>query len=187
MGLPTLMPVSIHERATNFSPSPTLTVQTHSQSFTIWFYHVRRTKKLSINYQEKMVKDVSKQYYLSLKYLWYTVKCKYLTKLTTNELENLMLISKRAKYIYHVMKYFLRPDINGRNGDCVCIYGRNNINFQHRADHGASNLECLMIKVTKPCLKPLLVSTWYRPPQSCPVWYNWCRKFGAISSGQLKL
>ena len=48
---------------------------------------------------------------------------------------------------------------NGRNGS-VCIYVRSNIIVL--------NLECLTVEISKPRLKPLLVSTWYRPPQSSP-------------------
>ena len=52
---------------------------------------------------------------------------------------------------------------NGRNGGGVCIYVHSNINFQLRADLSLSNLECLTIETTKPCSKPFLVSTWYKP------------------------
>ena len=57
---------------------------------------------------------------------------------------------------------------NGRNGGGVCIYIRNNINFQLRADLSPNNLECLTVEISKPRSKPFLVSTWYRPPQSSP-------------------
>ena len=57
---------------------------------------------------------------------------------------------------------------NGRNGGGVCIYVRSNINFQLRADLSPNNLECLTVEISKPCSKPFLVSTWYRPPQSSP-------------------
>ena len=52
---------------------------------------------------------------------------------------------------------------NGRNGGGICIYVHSNSNFQLRADLSPSNLECLTIETTKPCSKPFLVSTWYKP------------------------
>ena len=60
---------------------------------------------------------------------------------------------------------------NGRNGGGVCIYVRirSNINFQPRADLSPNNLDYLTVELSaKPRSKPLLVSTWYRPPQSSP-------------------
>ena len=57
---------------------------------------------------------------------------------------------------------------NGKNGGGVCIYIRSNINFQLRADLSPNNLEFLTVEITRPCSKPFLVSTWYRPPQSSP-------------------
>ena len=59
-------------------------------------------------------------------------------------------------------------EINRRHGGGVCIYVRSNINFQICADLSPSDIECLAIEVSRPRSKPLLVSTWYRPPQSSP-------------------
>ena len=59
-----------------------------------------------------------------------------------------------------------RP-LNGRGGGGVCIYLRNNVNYHIRDDLSASNqLECLVIEITRPHSRRVLVSTWYRPPSS---------------------
>ena len=56
--------------------------------------------------------------------------------------------------------------VNGRNGGGVCIYLRTNINYIMRDDLSSDNLECLIIEITKPRSKSLLLGTWYRPPNS---------------------
>ena len=56
--------------------------------------------------------------------------------------------------------------VNGRNGGGVCIYLRNNLNFNIRSDLLDDQLECITVEITKPRSKPFLVSTWYRPPSS---------------------
>ena len=77
---------------------------------------------------------------------------------------------------------------NGRNGGGVCIYVRSNINFQLRADLSPNNLECLTVEISKPCSKPFLVSTWYRPPQSSPdLFSTFERIIDKIDAGNLEL
>ena len=56
--------------------------------------------------------------------------------------------------------------INGRNGGGVCIYLRNNINYNIRDDFCDEQLECLVVEIPKPHSRPFLVITWYRPPSS---------------------
>ena len=55
---------------------------------------------------------------------------------------------------------------NGRSGGGVCIYLRNNLNYQIRSDLYDDQLECLTVEITQPRSKSFLVSTWYRPPSS---------------------
>ena len=59
----------------------------------------------------------------------------------------------------------VRRDRN-RNGGGVAIYIRNNIPFTIRKDLMPDNLELLCVELKKPKSKPLLISTWYRPPNS---------------------
>jgi exonuclease III len=56
--------------------------------------------------------------------------------------------------------------VNGRNGGGICIYFRANINYKIRDDLHLEVLENLVLEINKPRSKPILVSTWYRPPDS---------------------
>ena len=56
--------------------------------------------------------------------------------------------------------------VNGRKGGGVCLYVRSNINYKIRYDLQSEILENLMVEITKPRSKSILVSTWYRPPDS---------------------
>lgn len=56
--------------------------------------------------------------------------------------------------------------VNGRSGGGVCMYLRNNTNYQIPDDLCNDQLECVVIEVTRPYSRPFLVSTWYRPPSS---------------------
>ena len=58
-----------------------------------------------------------------------------------------------------------RRDRN-RNGGGVAIYVRNNISYMERSALVPENVEALCIEVKKPNAKPILISTWYRPPNS---------------------
>ena len=58
-----------------------------------------------------------------------------------------------------------RP-INGRRGGGVCIYIRSNLNFIERHDLISETLENLIVEIKKPRSKSILVSTWYKPPDS---------------------
>ena len=56
--------------------------------------------------------------------------------------------------------------VNGRSGGGVCMYLRNNINYQIRDDLCDDQLECVVIEIIRPHSRPFFVSTWYRPPNS---------------------
>jgi hypothetical protein len=56
--------------------------------------------------------------------------------------------------------------VNGRYGGGVCIYIRSNINYKIRHDLHFETPENLIVEVKKPRSKSILVSTWYRPPDS---------------------
>ena len=70
--------------------------------------------------------------------------------------------------VYLVGHEIVRRDrkVNGRNGGRVCIYIRSNINYQVRDDLHSATLENLVVEIKKPRSKSVLVSTWYRPPDS---------------------
>ena len=53
-----------------------------------------------------------------------------------------------------------------RHGGGVAIYIRSTIEYKIRDDHKDDGLEFLCIEITKPKIKPFLISTWYRPPNS---------------------
>ena len=56
--------------------------------------------------------------------------------------------------------------VNGRNGGGVCMYLRNNINYQIPDDLCVGQLECVVIEIIRPHSRPFFVSTWYKPPNS---------------------
>jgi exonuclease III len=56
--------------------------------------------------------------------------------------------------------------VNGRKGGGVCLYIRSNINYKIRYDLQSEILETLIVEIAKPRSKSILVSTWYRPPDS---------------------
>ena len=58
-----------------------------------------------------------------------------------------------------------RRDRN-KNGGGVCFYIKTSINFVIRRDLNLNVLENLCLEIQKPCSKPFLVVTWYRPPCS---------------------
>ena len=60
---------------------------------------------------------------------------------------------------------FIRSDRN-RNGGGVAMYIRTVIPYIIRKDLSQDTLELLSIEVKKPKSKPLLISTWYRPPSA---------------------
>ena len=59
----------------------------------------------------------------------------------------------------------VRRDRN-RNGGDVASYLRNNIPYVERSDLIPENVEALCLEIRKPKSKPVLLSTWYRPPDS---------------------
>ena len=56
-------------------------------------------------------------------------------------------------------------DRNGFGGG-VGFYIKNSINFHVRSDLNRDNIEFLTIEISKDKIKPFLISTWYRPPNS---------------------
>ena len=57
----------------------------------------------------------------------------------------------------------LRRDRN-RHGGGVAIFLRETLNFEHRTDIKAENLEIICIEIKPKCSKPFFVLAWYRPP-----------------------
>ena len=56
---------------------------------------------------------------------------------------------------------------NGRRGGGVCVYYvKCNRNYKIREDLNSDELEYLTVEINKPRSRPLLVSTWYRPPDT---------------------
>ena len=49
----------------------------------------------------------------------------------------------------------------------VAAYIRNSICFNLRTDLQDKAFEFLCVEISKPKVKPFLISTWYRPPNSC--------------------
>ena len=66
-------------------------------------------------------------------------------------------------------KYTLVTNDRSRHGGGVatCMYIRNSICFNVRTDLQDEALEFLCAEISKPKVKPFLISTWYRPPNSC--------------------
>ena len=62
--------------------------------------------------------------------------------------------------------------VNGRRGGGVCIYIRSNLNFIERHDLISETLENLIVEIKKPRSKSILVSTWYRPPDSPTSYFS---------------
>lgn len=59
----------------------------------------------------------------------------------------------------------IRQDRN-RNGGGVCFYIHSTTNYKSRASIVPDSSECLCIEIIKPNRKPVIVATWYRPPNS---------------------
>ena len=62
---------------------------------------------------------------------------------------------------YHI----IRKDRN-RHGGGVLLYVHEAIPCTERNDLLTGSLEITCVEITRPCSKPFLVSTWYRPPNS---------------------
>ena len=54
----------------------------------------------------------------------------------------------------------------------VGFYIRNSINFQVRSDLNKDDIEFLTVEINKDKIKPFLISTWYRPPNSSIDLFN---------------
>jgi hypothetical protein len=62
--------------------------------------------------------------------------------------------------------HLIRKDRN-RHGGGVLMYIRETIPFRERNDlQTACSLEMLCVKISRPCSRPFLVTTWYRTPGS---------------------
>ena len=62
--------------------------------------------------------------------------------------------------------HLIRKDRN-RHGGGVLMYIRETIPFSERNDlQTACSLEMLCVEISRPCSRPFLVTTWYRPPGS---------------------
>ena len=57
-------------------------------------------------------------------------------------------------------------------GGGVCLYIWSNINYKVRYDLQSEILENLIVEITKPQSKSILVSNWYRPPDSLVSLFN---------------
>ena len=62
--------------------------------------------------------------------------------------------------------YNLERRDRDKHGGGVCVYLRNSINYNRRTDLEDSNLEMIVLEISKPNSKPFLITTWYRPPKS---------------------
>jgi exonuclease III len=58
----------------------------------------------------------------------------------------------------------VRPHDRNRNGGGVAIYVRNVIPFSERKSLIPENVEAICLEIKKPKSKPIIISTWYRPP-----------------------
>ena len=70
-----------------------------------------------------------------------------------------------TKLISQVMISFEKTELN-RNGGGVAIYIRNIIPYTICNHLLLSTVEAICIEINKPNSKPLLISTWYRPPDA---------------------
>lgn len=70
----------------------------------------------------------------------------------------------------------VRKDRN-RNGGGVAVYIRKRIPYINRQELIPNVLEAICIEVNKPKSKPLLVTTWYRPPNSKIELFHYFEKF----------
>ena len=69
--------------------------------------------------------------------------------------------------LVYINNYSLvRLDRDSDGGGGVALYVRDHINFKLRGDIVPNNLEMLVIEIFKPKIKPIIVATWYRPPNS---------------------
>ena len=87
--------------------------------------------------------------------------------ISINETKLDSLINDNEVYIpgYEIVRKDRKA--NGRHGSGVCIYVKCNLNYKICEDLSCDELlEYLTVEITKSRTKPLLISTWYRPPDS---------------------
>ena len=65
----------------------------------------------------------------------------------------------------------VRHDRN-RHGGGVAIYIRDIIPYSERNSLIPDNIEAICLEIKKPNTKPILISTWYRPPNSNTKWLD---------------
>ena len=83
------------------------------------------------------------------------------TKLTFLQLMKLSWTKKIKDERVSILGYNLRRDRN-RHGGGVAIFLRETLNFEHRTDIKAENLEIICIEIKPKCSKPFFVLAWYR-------------------------
>ena len=62
---------------------------------------------------------------------------------------------------------------NGRYGGGYCIYVKCNLNYTICEDLSSDELEYLSTEINKPRSSPLLISNWYRPPDSSTCHFDY--------------
>jgi exonuclease III len=82
--------------------------------------------------------------------------------------------------VYIPVYEIVRKDrkINGRHRGGVCIYIRCNLNYKICKDLSSDELEYRdrTVEITKPRTRSLLISTWYRPPDSPVCHFDYFEK-----------
>lgn len=68
--------------------------------------------------------------------------------------------------LVNINGYSLERKDRNINGGGVALYIREHINYVIRSDLVPSSLEMIAIESSKPKVKPFIISTWYRPPDS---------------------
>ena len=66
----------------------------------------------------------------------------------------------------HIDNYTIVRFDRNRFGGGVALYIKNNIPYSERKDFVPDNLEMICVEITRQHSKPLLIATWYRPPNS---------------------
>ncbi len=76
--------------------------------------------------------------------------------------------------VYILSYEIVRED--GRHGGGVCIYVRYNLNYKICEELSSDELEYLTVEITKPRTRSLIISTWYRPPDSPTYHFDYFEK-----------
>ena len=73
------------------------------------------------------------------------------------------------------------------HGGGVCIYIRCNLNYKIFKDLSSDELEYLTVEITKPRTRSLLISTWYRPPDSPVCHFDYFEKIVLFLTGDINV